>query len=89
MASESPFWREEFIAHALLLKLRLRVCARTLREYLPKRPPGGPRGDQRCAIDFDTTQPSLDRRASRNACQMVLGGLHHEYLAGASVGVIG
>jgi hypothetical protein len=80
MASESPLWREELIANALLLKLCLRVSARTLREYLPKRPLGRPRGDQRWATDCDTTRPSLDRRAFRSACQMVLGGLHHEYL---------
>lgn len=33
----------------LLLKLGLRVSPRTVRKYMPKRPPGRPRGDQRWA----------------------------------------
>jgi len=40
-------WGEERIANALLLKLGLRVSPRTVRKYMPKRPPGRPRGDQR------------------------------------------
>jgi transposase InsO family protein len=47
MASENPLWGEERIANELLLKLGLRVSPRTVRKYLPKRPPGRPRGDQR------------------------------------------
>jgi hypothetical protein len=47
MASENPIWGEERIANELLLKLGLRVSPRTVRKYLPKRPPGRPRGDQR------------------------------------------
>jgi putative transposase len=38
---------EERIANELLLKLGLRVSPRTVRKYMPKRPPGRPRGDQR------------------------------------------
>jgi hypothetical protein len=38
---------EERIANALLLKLGIRVSPPTVRKYLPKRPPGQPRGDQR------------------------------------------
>jgi len=49
MATENPIWGEERIANELLLKLRLRVSPRTVRKYLPKRPPGRPRGDQRWA----------------------------------------
>jgi putative transposase len=47
MATENPLWCEERIANELLLKLSLRVSPRTVRKYMPKRPPGRPRGDQR------------------------------------------
>ena len=47
MALENPLWGEERIANELLLKLGIRVSPRTIRKYMPKRPPGGPRGDQR------------------------------------------
>jgi len=39
----------ERIANELLLKLGLQVSLRTVRKYMPKRPPGRPRGDQRWA----------------------------------------
>jgi putative transposase len=47
MATENPIWGEERIANELRLKLGLRVSPRTVRKYMPKRPPGRPRGDQR------------------------------------------
>jgi putative transposase len=47
MAIANPLWGEERIANELLLKLGLRVSPRTIRKYMPKRPPGQPRGDQR------------------------------------------
>jgi transposase InsO family protein len=47
MATENPLWGEERIANELLLKLAIRVSPRTVRKYMPKRPPGRPRGDQR------------------------------------------
>ena len=47
MARENPLWGEERIANELLLKLGLRVSPRTVRKYMPKRPPGRARGDQR------------------------------------------
>jgi transposase InsO family protein len=47
MASENPLWGEERIANELLVKLAIRISPRTVRKYLPKRPPGLPRGDQR------------------------------------------
>jgi hypothetical protein len=49
MATENPIWGEERIANELLLKLGLRVSPRAVRKYMPKRPPGRPRGDQRWA----------------------------------------
>ncbi len=49
MATENPIWGEERIANELLLKLGLRVSPRTVRKYMPKRPPGHARGDQRWA----------------------------------------
>jgi putative transposase len=49
MAMENPLWGEERIANELLLKLGLRVSPRTVRKYMPKRPAGRPRGDQRWA----------------------------------------
>ena len=47
MANENPSWGEERIANELLLKLGIQVSPRTVRKYLPRRPPGRPRGDLR------------------------------------------
>jgi len=47
MATENPIWGEERIANELLLKPDVRVSPRAVRTYMPKRPPGRPRGDQR------------------------------------------
>jgi putative transposase len=47
MAVENPLWGEERIANELLIKLGIRVSPRTVGKYMPKRPPGRPRGDQR------------------------------------------
>jgi putative transposase len=44
-----PVWGEERIANELLLKLGIRVSPGTVGKYLPKRPSGQPRGDQRWA----------------------------------------
>jgi transposase InsO family protein len=49
MAIDNPLWGEERIANELLLKLGIRVSPRTVGKYMPKRPPGKPRGDQRWA----------------------------------------
>ena len=47
IANENPSWGEERIANELLLKLEIRVSARTVNKYLSKRPRGQPRGDLR------------------------------------------
>ena len=47
MAQENPLWGEERIANELLVNLDIRVSPRTVRKYMPKAPPGQPRGDQR------------------------------------------
>ena len=47
MAAENPLWGQERIANELLVKLGIRVSPRTVGKYMPKRPPGQPRGDQR------------------------------------------
>jgi len=47
MARDNPSWGEERIANELLLKLGIQVSPRTVRKYMPKRPRGQPRGDQR------------------------------------------
>jgi len=47
MAAENPLWGEERIANELLVKLGIRVSPRTVAKYIPRRPPGQPRGDQR------------------------------------------
>ena len=61
MASENPLWGEERIANELLLKLGLRVSPRTVRKYMPKRPPGRP--PRRSAlVDFPTQPRARDRR---------------------------
>ena len=49
MASENPLWGEERIANELLIKLGIRVSPRTVGKYMPKRPVGRPRADQRWA----------------------------------------
>ena len=49
MANENPIWGQERIANELLLKLGLRISPRTVGKYMPNRPPGFPRGDQRWA----------------------------------------
>jgi putative transposase len=43
MARENVVWGEERIANELLLKLGIRISPRTVRKYLPKRPPRRPR----------------------------------------------
>jgi putative transposase len=62
MATENPLWGEERIANELLVKLCLRVSPRTVRKYMPKRPPGRPRGDQSwspsCAITLVRSSPA-------------------------------
>jgi putative transposase len=50
MARENRSWGQEWIANELLLKLGIRVSPRTVGKYLPKRPSGCPRGDQRWSI---------------------------------------
>ena len=47
VANDNPLCGEERIANELLVKLGLRVSPRTVRKYMPKRPRGIPRGDQR------------------------------------------
>jgi hypothetical protein len=47
MASDNPLWGEERIANELLVKLGIRISPRTVGRYMPKPPPGQPRGDQR------------------------------------------
>ena len=47
IAIENRLWGEERIANELLLKLGVRISPRTVRKYMPKRPPGRPRGDLR------------------------------------------
>ena len=49
MASENPGWGEERIANELLVKLGICVSPRTVGKYMPQRPAGQPRGDQRWA----------------------------------------
>ena len=47
MAAENPLWGQERIADELLVKLGIRVSPRTVGKYMPKRPRGQPRGEQR------------------------------------------
>ena len=47
MARDNITWGEERIANELLLKLGIQISPRTVRKYMPKRPPRRPRGDQR------------------------------------------
>jgi putative transposase len=67
MAAENPLWGEERIANKLLLKLGLRVSPRTVRKYMPKRPPGRPRGDQRWSTFLRKSRP-CDRRLRLFPC---------------------
>src|ERR1700674_4426546 len=47
MAAENALWGEQRVANELLVKFGIRVSPRTVGKYMPKRPPGRPRGDQR------------------------------------------
>src|SRR5258706_15856644 len=47
--AENPVWGEERFANELLIKPGIRVSPSTVGKYMPKRPPGQPRGDQRWA----------------------------------------
>jgi len=47
IAAENVLWGEERIANELWVKLGIRVSPRTVGKYMPKRPLGRPRGDQR------------------------------------------
>jgi transposase InsO family protein len=47
MALSNLSWGEERMANELLLKLGIRISPRTVRKYMPRRPRGQPRGDQR------------------------------------------
>ena len=47
MARDNVGWGEERIANEFLLKLGIQISPRTVRKYIPKRPRGQPRGDQR------------------------------------------
>ena len=49
LARENLVWGEERIASELLVKLGIQVSPRTVRKYMPRRPHGQPRGDQRWA----------------------------------------
>lgn len=65
MATENPLWGEECIANELLLKLGLRVSPRTVRKYMPKRPPSRPRGDQRWSTFLRNHVKAQERRVLR------------------------
>ncbi|MGH8602461.1 MAG: helix-turn-helix domain-containing protein, partial [Gammaproteobacteria bacterium] len=47
MARDNISWGEERIANKLLLKFGIQISPRSVRKYVPKRPPDRPRGDQR------------------------------------------
>src|SRR6266851_3113225 len=47
MANENPAWGEQRIANEFLVKLGIRLSARTVSKYLLRRSPGRPRGDLR------------------------------------------
>jgi hypothetical protein len=79
MARENVSWGEEQIASELLLKLGVRISPRTVRKYMPRRPPGRPRGDLRLptflrnqatailACDFFVAVTATFRRSSQSA----------------------
>ena len=50
IAAANPSWGQERIANELLVKVGIRVSPHTVSKYLPERPAGGPRGDQRWSI---------------------------------------
>jgi len=59
MARENPSWSEERIANELWLKLGIRVSPRTVRKYMPKRPPGRPRSDLRWSTFLESHASTL------------------------------
>ena len=64
MGSGNPTWGEERIVNELFLKLGIQVSQRTVRKYLPPRPPGRPRGDLR----WSTFLPRIASRNFVTAC---------------------
>lgn len=92
IANENPSWGQERIAKELVLKLGMHVSPRTVRKYLPRRPPGRPRGDLRwstflrlhaqgiVACDFRVLK-SPPRSPKANAvCGRVIGTIRRECL---------
>src|SRR5207248_1556499 len=69
MASDNPLWGEERIANELLVKLGIRISPRTVSRYMPKRPPGQLRGDQRSST-------FLKNHAKTTLCVRLLRGCH-------------
>ena len=59
MALSNPSWGEDRIANELLLKLGLRVSARTVRKYMPNKPRAGPRDDQRWSTFIRNHAPAI------------------------------
>ncbi len=43
MTTETPLWGEDCIANELLLELSIHISLRTVRKYMPRRPPHRPR----------------------------------------------
>ena len=87
MAMENPLRGEERIANELLSKLGVRVSPRTVRKYMPKRPPGRPRGDQRWSTFLRNTPrrslPATSSSRSRRLPTVLCLGSNRAWLASA------
>ena len=59
MAAANRTWGEERIANELLLKLGIRVSPRTVRRYMPSRPPRPTAGTQACSTFVRNHAPSV------------------------------
>jgi transposase InsO family protein len=89
MALKNASWSEERIANELLLKPGLHASPRTVRKYMPRRPPGIPRGDQRWSTFLRNPIRNLRLRVLKtpyrtpqaNAiCERFVGTLRREFL---------
>ena len=72
MACDNPVWGEERIANELLVKLGIQVSPRTVRKYMPRRPDGHPRGDQRWSTFLKNHANAI--------CERVIGTIRRECL---------
>jgi hypothetical protein len=72
---ENPLWGEESIANELLLKFGLRVSPRTVRKYMPRRPPS--RGE-RSTKSWEVQAGTVEGRVRSDIALQIKSGFGQE-----------